>query len=250
MPKRKDTSVKNVTGASSPPSPNTTKKNPTWAELPFWKLPVWEGLNQRMLELDKEDRLVPKYKMVFRPLLTARPDQIRVIFLGLDPHDSYNASPDGFAYSDSNPFKPIDSMNLPTRALFRAWLKDPSTKDLRVPRHTSLRHWASQGVLLWNLIPVREKGKTMAFLGSGFSALAVEIMEEVSKYNKDIVIVRPSNPLFAQLRVPKTCNLLTVPKIPEHYSDSDVAFVSAHIFTKVNETLKRTGQKEIDWRIK
>lgn len=231
-----------------------TQKNITspvkWSSLPFWKTKQWENLRTKIARLSDKGKLLPDIRLAFRPLMTLRPDEVRVVLLGTTPFDSKTVTPDGFAFSDSGALKNVNDLSPSSSSLYRAWLNDPVTADFPMPRHFCLRHWAKQGVLLWNIQPVAERGASHSFYGEGFPGLAAEILELVASINQNVVIVRFDNTIHNPVRVPTKGKVLSMPTISHMFHEPDKALMKSNLFSSINSVLKKSGSREIDWRIK
>lgn len=186
-----------------------------------------------------------------RPLMTTKLQDVRVIWVGREPDPSPFAHPDGFAYSDSGPYV-SDKKALPkqSRLMLDALAADPVSKDLLYPRHMSLRNWAKQGVLLWNVLPISKVNTAGYLVGHGFDELYKEIVSTVMAHNPDVLIVYHENLMPGWKDLPKGSNFLRMPGWSTYTDSGDKDVINFHVFSKINSYLKHKGQMPIDWSIK
>lgn len=211
-----------------------------WGSLEFWKTDVWKGIQDKLRKND----VVPNKGLIFRPLIETPISRTKVVFLGAEPLSyAEKGSLDGLAYSFNHEIKKLGHAPASLQSIIYEAMDD---QDILEPSTGSLKFWARQGVLLWNCVPTTIKGVPGACSGWGWETLTQEILETVYLANPDTVFVfLDKRTRFYQDVLPDDALVLQTPPVT-NYSE----FKGCQVYTQINDLLRDTGQRPIDWRIK
>lgn len=193
-----------------------------------------------------DDSILPTRPVLFRPFLETPLSRVRVVLLGTEPL-SY-ADPqylDGMAYSFNGPFRDINSLPAPLQNIV---IEAQNDQNIGEPKTGNLRHWARQGVLLWNAVPTVRKGFPLSCNSWHWEELTAEVLETVYLVNPNAVFMfwdRKTH-IFKTL-LPEDINSVTCagPSVATAHE-----FFGSRPFSRANELLVESGQKPIDWRIR
>lgn len=254
MTKKKVTPVQSVKTQSEMQSSNSTmKKHKTWADLPIWTDPKVAKFMTHYHHVVGEARPVrPNWSMAFRPLMTTRLKDVKVVILGREPSTEDIAVPDGYAFSDSGPLVPLQKAPYQTRVFFEALSYDPATRDLPAFRHFCLRNWAKQGVLLWNSLIFSKVGSPARFVGMGADDITLAILRAVYEENPKAVFVFHAGLPKVYETFEGGASIIRPPSFPAFIGDENgvSSFVQFMLFSKINKRLRENGLSEVDWRVK
>lgn len=234
--KRKTTQAKQV--------PTFSKSStPTWGSLKFWKSEAWKDIQKKM---QGNTEILPRRPFLFRPLLETPLKRVRVVLLGTEPLSYSNPDHlDGLAYSFNGPFRNINSLPIPLQNIV---IEAQDDQGIGLPKTGNLRHWARQGVLLWNAIPTVRKGFPLSCNSWHWEELTAEILETVYLVNPNAVFMFwDKKTHIYKTMLPEDINSVTCagPSVT-----TANAFFGSRPFSRANEMLEETGQKPIDWRIR
>lgn len=229
-----------------PPMRNQSQLSnyPTWKDLSWWKSEDYQKVRAKIYEDNVIGSLLPQPKNIFRPLISTPLKDVKVVFIGNHPHQNYDAS-DGLALSSSKEVEvmgdlPATTLNFLTELVNDTGIKQPVTGNLN--------SWTYQGVLLWNWIPTCLVGQPSSHYQIGWDSLSDEIIDTVYLNNPKAVFVflEPiKNNKFRDL--PDDANKIRVPGPYQHTAYH--GFFGSKVFTRVNDMLKKSGLKPINWTL-
>jgi uracil-DNA glycosylase len=189
-------------------------------------------------------RIVPSVPNVFKAFELTPLDNVRVIFIGMDPYQTlrYDGKPRAQGLSFS--IKRDDDITPSLRNMFKA-LKY-NYPDYRIPFHGDLTAWAKQGVLLLNASLTTDVDKSGAHGQIWFPFLKC-VIEAIKKVNPNFITVllgRDAQKLESFIGG-KDTHTLSGP----HPAARGGEFLKCPIFRNVNYLLKQDGFSEIDWSL-
>lgn len=218
-----------------------------WDDLNYWSSDDWKSVQDR---LDTSGyRILPRRERLFTALDLCPLEHTRVVLLGQDPYcDPDAATGLAFGTNKNLSYRPPSLQNI-----FRELCTDTHCKS---PQHGDLSGWASQGVLLWNVIPsvYHEEGplscshwewgslteeilltltaKPVVYILMGAKARSfVELIDHEASYAEIIEVGHPS-PLAVNSK-----------------SKTSHKFIGSRIFTRTNELLVQHRLEPIDWSL-
>lgn len=189
----------------------------------------------------KEKTIFPPKSRILRALNLTDYKDVKVIILGQDPyHGEHEAN--GLAFAVSNGIKLPPSLQNIYKEL---------NQDLGLPIANvgNLECWAKEGVLLLNAVLTVEKDKPASHKNIGWEQFTDAIIKKLNEKDDPIVFILWGN--FARSKK----NFITNPKHyviesphPSPFS-ARYGFFGSKPFSKTNDFLKKSGQKEIDWHV-
>lgn len=210
----------------------------TWSSLPFWGSEEWEHLKGVI----NGEGVTPSKELIFRPLMETPLSRVKVVILGREPYNGIRHIPDGLAFSASLQQGSVSDLPEPLLNLYKEAIDDVG---IREPKHGNLKKWAKQGVLLWNTIPTTLIGRPLSHLHDGWHVLTHNIISAVAEQNPDAVFVAWT-PVPGLAYIPEGCRSITGPGPTPSQA---AMFRGSKPFSKINHTLRETGQTVIDWNV-
>jgi len=165
----------------------------------------------------------------------------KVIILGQDPYHNFNQA-HGLAFSVLKGNKIPPSL----RNIFKELESD---LGITPPRYGELTSWVEEGVLLLNTILTVEHNKPLSHSGKGWEIFTDNV---IGLLNKDprpkVFILWGKNALNKKNLITNSKHLILTATHPSPLSAYRTFFGCKH-FSKANDFLKKTNQKEIDYKI-
>lgn len=220
------------------------KLDPSWLQYlkDEFEKPYMKNLKAFLQsEYAKGKKIYPKKSEIFSALNLTPFDSVKAVIIGQDPyHGPGQAHGLCFSVRSGVPVPPS------LRNIFEE-LK--AQYGIRAPVSGDLTSWAKQGVLLLNAILTVEDGKPGSHQGKGWEQFTDKIIQTVSENKTDVTFILWGS--FAQ----KKAELIDARKHqilksahPSPLSCHRGFFGNKH-FQKVNDYLKKSGQKEINWEL-
>lgn len=189
----------------------------------------------------KEKVIFPPKSCILRALSLTDYSNVKVVILGQDPYHGIGEA-NGLAFAVSNGIKLPPSL----QNIYKE-LKD----DLGIPISTvgNLECWAKEGVLLLNAVLTVEKDKAASHKNIGWEQFTDAIIEKLNEKETPVVFILWGN--FARSKKALITNPIHCIIESTHPSPFSAhhGFFGSKPFSKTNTFLKKTGQKEIDWRV-
>lgn len=198
-------------------------------------------LKEFLVEEKKKYHVFPPGPLIFNAFNHTPFDQVKVVFIGQDPYHGYGQAhglcfsvPDGVA-------KPPSLVNI--------FIELENDLGIPPPAHGNLEKWANQGVLLLNATLTVRENQAGSHQNKGWESFTDAAISKLSALRNDIVFVLWGNYAIAKriLIDPSRHHILTAAH-PSPFSANKGFFGCRH-FSRINELLKSSGKKEIDWRI-
>lgn len=188
-----------------------------------------------------EKTIFPPKNCILRALNLTDYNDVKVVILGQDPYHGVGEA-NGLAFSVSNGIKrPPSLQNI---------YKELNTDlDFPIANIGNLECWAKEGVLLLNAVLTVEKDKPASHKKIGWEQFTDAIIKKINEKDSPIVFILWGN--FARSKKkfitnPKHC-VIESPH-PSPFSAHN-GFFGSKPFSRANDFLKKTGQKEIDWHV-
>ncbi len=214
-----------------------------WKDLIYWQSGEYQVVQERLSDLSKAKiPYCPGKANLFKALDLTPFDKVQVVLLGQDPYPDPELAT-GLAFSVP------PSVNVPPTlsTIFREY-----TADLGLPPPTSgdLTPWASAGVLLWNVYPSCEAGKSMSHAWDEWTFLTAEILANVTRENACVVAALGTVPReFLKYVAPETPTFETSHPSPRGQMNTKSPFIGSKLFSSINNRLRELGVEPVDWRL-
>ena len=214
----------------------------SWDDLVFWQSGEWQVVEEKLKEGGKYN---PSKKNLFRSLKLTPYNETKVMICGQDPY------PDGSLATGVAFSVPTDAKIPPTLKI----IFDEYESDLHYPRPTSgnLEQWAEQGVLLWNVIPSCERGKSNSHDWEEWRYLTGEIIEKLVQRGIVFVFVGSRAREYAShVRHKDNCRVIETahpsPRANLHRNLKH-PFTGSRLFSTINSKLTEIGHDPVEWRL-
>lgn len=187
----------------------------------------------------KKYNIFPKKNQILKAL-ELKFKNIKVVILGQDPYYTKNLA-NGLAFST-----PYNEKKPPTLKNIILELKYNIKTNVNL-NHFTLEKWPTEGILLLNSILTVRENKPLSHSNIGWEIFTNYIIKAINKYHENVVFLLWGN--YAQSKeilIDKTKNYIIKTSHPSPYS-ARFGFFGSKCFTKTNDYLKKTQQKEINW---
>ncbi|HSX26614.1 MAG TPA: uracil-DNA glycosylase [Chlamydiales bacterium] len=187
----------------------------------------------------------PPFELIFNAFCQTPFDQVKVVIMGQDPyHGPGQAQGLSFSVPKGVPQPPS------LQNIFKE-LKD----DLGIepPKHGCLSDWAKQGVLLLNATLTVRANEPKSHHGKGWEIFTDRVVQLLCARKKPIAFLLWGKSALEKFQHIESCAAasqhlaLTAPH-PSPLSAYS-GFLGCRHFSKVNEFLKKIGEKPIQWKI-
>lgn len=216
-----------------------------WDDMDYWQSGEWQVIQEKLDDLEKAGRVYnPKRENLFAALDATPFEAVRVAILGQDPYPK-SAHATGSAFS-----VPQGTDPLPPTA-FAVAQEYQSDLGLPLPKHFNLKNWQDQGVLLWNVIPSCEAGRSLSHSDwHEWTFLTTEIVKKLSE--KGIVFAFLGSRARDWVKFvdeKKNTIIVTSHPSPRGSLKSNHPFVGSRLFSRINDALCSKGMGAINWRL-
>ena len=215
----------------------------TYWDLDFWETGEWQACEEKIN--DRASSINPSRDKTFAALRETPLSSVRVAIFGQDPYPDPDMCT-GLAFS-----LPEGSKTIPPTL---HTIYDEYASDLHYPPPVTgfLLPWAKQGVLLWNVIPVCEKWKSMSCDWVEWEFLNRELIEKLKE--KGVVFVflggRARSYITKDLYEAKNCRVIEASHpSPRASRSANNPFIGSRIFSRINQALNEIGLETIEWRL-
>lgn len=197
-----------------------------------------------MQKVDKEyatKTVFPARENIFKAIELASLEDIKVVTIGQDPYPTKGEA-DGLAFSVNK------GVAIP-RSLQNIFKELHDDIGFEIPKHGSLESWAKQGVLLINTILTVEEGKANSHKKLGWQIFTRNLIKYINENKQNVCYMLWGKKAQRYAKyIDKNNNLILTAAHPSPLS-CNKGFYGCKHFSKANEYLKSTCQKEIDWQI-
>jgi uracil-DNA glycosylase len=195
-------------------------------------------LNFLLIESQEGRRFVPELKYVFNAFEQCSLKDLSVVFVGYDPYPQILV-PDGLCFSCSRQPRVEKSLDFMFKELILQYPNASLNPDLK--------HWANQGILLFNSSLTTRPGKPGAhsLIWKEFTILILDYLA----WNKpDLLYVffGKNAQEFAKLVPDSNYKKLLIHPAAAAHNHSE-RWDSQNLFVEINEMLLRLNKKPINW---
>ena len=189
----------------------------------------------------KEKTIYPKKTEVFNAFKYTDYTNVKVVILGQDPYHGPNQA-EGLSFSVSNEvIKPPSLKNI--------FKELESDLGIPFPEHNSLKPWAKEGVLLLNAVLTVQEHTPTSHKDKGWETFTDNVISIINKKETPVVfILWGSYARNKKVLITNPIHYIIESPHPSPFS-ARTGFFGSKPFSKTNEFLNKTGQKEIKWSI-
>ncbi len=215
--------------------------NASWKTLlqPEFDSPYFEQLTNFVRSEYSNAQIFPPAAKIFSAFDHCSLDNVKVVILGQDPyHDVGQAN--GLCFSVNDGIKmPPSLVNI-----FKE-ISDDLGKPF--PLSGNLERWADQGVLLLNATLTVRAHQAASHQGRGWETFTDNVIARVSAAKSNVVFMLWGTYAIRKAAlIDKSKHLILTAPHPSPLS-AYRGFLGCKHFSKANEYLRSTNQKEIDW---
>lgn len=213
----------------------------SWRELlgSEFEQSYFKELNSYLQTARSEGKVIyPPQELIFNAFALTPLEKLSVVILGQDP---YHGPGEAMGLSFSVP----PNVRVPP-SLKNIYKEINRDLGLEIPTHGDLTKWAEQGVLLLNAMLTVEHKQPGSHRKIGWQQFTDGVIRQISDSLEDIIFLLWGN--FAKSKkelIDSSKHHILTAAHPSPLARN--AFNDCKHFSKTNEILRNSGQKEIDW---
>ena len=198
-------------------------------------------LREFLKEEYRTQTVYPDMHDIFNAFKYTDYNDVKVVILGQDPyHEPMQAQ--GLSFSVPK------GVRIPP-SLVNIYRELNDDLGVPVPSHGCLREWASEGVLLLNVVLTVRKGKAGSHAGKGWEILTDKVIELLNEREKPMVFIlwgAYAQKKAALINERRHCVIKSVHPSP---LSAYRGFFGGRYFSRANGFLEIVGQEPVDWTI-
>jgi uracil-DNA glycosylase len=236
------TQVQIYSESHSKEATDRVKMEPEWKALlkDEFAMPYMQELRAFLKDqMAKKKIIYPKPSEIFNAFNHTPYSKVKVVILGQDPYHGPGQA-HGLCFSVRKGVPPPPSL----KNIFKE-----IENDLKIPRPKSgdLTSWADQGVMLLNTVLTVEQGKAGSHHGKGWERFTDLVIQILNDDEKPLVFVLWGSPAQKKQALITNKRHLILKSVHPSPLSAERGFFGNHHFSKINEFLKKHGDKPIDW---
>lgn len=202
--------------------------------------PYFAKLEKFVAEEQENFTIYPPQEKIFTALKLTSYEDTKVLLLGQDPYIQKGQA-HGLCFSVED-----KSVKIPPslRNIYKELKEDLGVEP---PKHANLTAWATQGILMLNVVLTVREGQSNSHKNKGWETFTDKIISLVSEKNEPVVFVLWGS--HAQKKIPLINQGKHKIVQGAHPSPLATGFLGSRPFSKINQFLRETRRGEIDWRI-
>jgi|SRR3989304_2315849 len=216
-----------------------------WGEMDYWNTGEWQAVEEKLADLHvAKKKYNPGRRNLFAALRRTQFEDTKVAVLGQDPYPKYqHATGVAFSIPEEEEEIPVTLANI-----FREYCND---LHYPYPKNGSLVKWTEEGVLLWNVIPSCETGKSLSHLSwDEWRPLTEEIIKRLNMKGIVFAFLGGIAREFSKfVDSSKNFSIETSHPSPRGNLHGKIPFLGSRLFTTINCHLETLGRSPIDWKL-
>lgn len=206
-----------------------------------WEKPYYKRLRAFLKDEYTHHTVYPNMYDIFNALKYTSYENTRVVIIGQDPYHGAGQA-HGLCFSVKRGVEPPPSLKNIFKELY---------DDLGIPISAcgELTPWAKQGVLLLNTVLTVREGQPNSHKGAGWEIFTDRVISELDRKTTPVVFLLWGANARRKAEIIK--NPIHRKLICAHPSPLSAygGFFGCRHFSKTNEILHKTGQKQINWEL-
>lgn len=201
----------------------------------------YEMLSHFLKKEYKEQTIYPKQEDLWTAFQWTDYQEVKVVILGQDPYHGKNQA-HGLSFS----VQPTSKIPPSLRNIYKEL-----ENDLGIPaaEHGYLKKWAEEGVFLMNTVMTVREGKAGSHRKKGWEELTDTVISSLNKKEKPIVfILWGAEAKKKRILIDEEKHYVLTSVHPSPLS-AYRGFFDSKPFSKTNQLLIESGQKEINWNL-
>ena len=200
------------------------------------------SLRQFLKSEYKNQTIYPSMYDIFNALKYTAYKDVKAVIIGQDPYHGPGQA-HGLCFSVQK------GVAIPP-SLMNIYKELNSDIGFSIPDHGYLKNWADQGVLMLNAVLTVRAGAANSHKGKGWETFTDTVIKHLNDKEDPVVfILWGANAKAKSTMITNPKHLVLTAPHPSPLSAYNGFFGCRH-FSKTNEFLRKTGQKEIDWQLK
>ena len=203
--------------------------------------PYWSDLQQFVAEERSRHEVYPPHDEVFAALHLTPYADVKVLILGQDPYHGPGQA-HGLCFSVRPPVPPPPSLE-------NIFAELEADLGIPAPGHGSLRHWATQGVLLLNATLTVRAHQAASHQKKGWETFTDEVIKAVDAKPETVVFILWGASARRKKQLVDTSRHVVIESPHPSPLSAHRGFFGSKPFSRTNEALVAAGRPPIDWRL-
>ena len=219
------------------------KFNNDWDELlqEEFKKDYYVGLHEFLNNEYGSKAIYPDMHLIFEALKLSSYANTKVVILGQDPYHGEGQA-HGLAFSVQQ------GVEIPP-SLLNIYKELHSDVGCCIPNNGCLTSWAEQGVLLLNASLTVTANSPASHRGMGWEKLTDRVIELLNDKPTPVVFMLWGKHAKEKAKLITNPHHLVLAAVHPSPLSAHRGFFGCRHFSKANDFLRRTGQREIDWQV-
>lgn len=189
----------------------------------------------------KTQTIYPDMYHIFEALKLTHHADVKVVILGQDPYHGESQA-HGLAFSVQR------GVDIPP-SLLNIYKELKEDLGCYIPNNGFLEHWAKQGVLLLNTSLTVRANTASSHRGKGWEHFTDRVIKSLNDKSTPVVFLLWGNHAKEKAQLITNTKHLILTSVHPSPLSAHRGFFGCKHFSRANEFLRKTGQKEIDWQI-
>lgn len=204
--------------------------------------PYFKKIEEVIAKDSEYTSIYPPQNLVFNALNTTPFEKVKVVIIGQDPYHGPNQA-NGLAFS----VKPGIAIPPSLRNIYKELKSD--IEGFISPNNGDLTCWAEQGVLLLNTSLTVKEHDANSHSNIGWETFTDRLVECLNEEKEGLIFVLwGSHAQRKGVNINESKHFIIKSTHPSPFS-AYRGFLGSKPFSKINDILKRKGEKEINWNI-
>ena len=203
--------------------------------------PYWKDLQSFVHAERTRHEVFPPHDEVFAALHLTPHTEVKVLLLGQDPYHGPGQA-HGLCFSVRPPVAPPPSLQ-------NIFTELASDLGIEPPNHGSLRHWATQGVLLLNATLTVRAHKAGSHQKQGWETFTDEVIRAVNDKEELVVFILWGSYARQKKKLIATDRHHVIESPHPSPLSAHRGFFGSKPFSRANEALVAAGREPVDWAL-
>lgn len=203
--------------------------------------PSFLNLRKFLIKEYKTETVYPPMNQIWTAFEWTPYEEVKVVILGQDPYHGFNQA-HGLSFSVQPGIKTPPSL----QNIYKELEADLGYLPVS---HGYLKHWAQQGVLLLNTVLTVRQGEPNSHRKMGWEELTDAAIKSLNDLNHPVVFIlwgRQAQQKKELIDLDR--HYIIESSHPSPFS-ARYSFFGSRPFSRTNQLLRESGQKEIDWQL-
>lgn len=185
--------------------------------------------------------IYPSKENIFNAFKYTDYDDVKVLLLGQDPYH-------GKGQAHGLSFSVLDGIALPP-SLKNIYKELETDLGIKPVKSGNLEKWAKQGVLMLNAVLTVRESEANSHKSKGWEKFTDSVIKKLNERNKPVIFLLWGNYAKKKASLIDQSKHIVIEGIHPSPLSASGGFFGSKPFSKINDNLKKLGEKEINWNL-